>query len=110
MSVKIVAMLKALPGLSREDFLRYWQDEHPALVWKLPGLRAYRQNPAIEHRKSWPYDGMAELYFDTVDDVRTAFASPQAEPLHAHEKHFLDTIDWFIATETTVEPVGNTDR
>ena len=107
MTVKIVAMLKALPGLSRKDFLTYWQQEHPALVWRLPGLRAYRQNPAIEHRKSWPYDGMAELYFDSVDDVRTAFVSAQAQPLHEHEELFLDSIDWFIATETTVEPVGH---
>ena len=105
MSVKIVALLKALPGLSREDFLRYWQEEHPAVVWALPGLRAYHQSPTIEHRKSWPYDGMAELWFDSVDDIRTAFSSPQTEPMHEHEKLFLDRIDWFIASTTTVAPV-----
>lgn len=111
MSVKIVALLRAKSGLSRAEFLRYWQEEHPAVVWALPGLRAYQQNPAIEHRKPWPYDGMAELWFDTVDDIRIAFGSPAAEPMHEHEKLFLDTIDWFIATTTAVERFrGPVDR
>ena len=102
MPVKIIALLRALPGLSREAFLRRWQQEHPAVVWALPGLLAYHQTPAIEHRKSWPYDGMAELWFESVEDIRTAFSSPAAEPMRAHEKLFLDRIDWFIASSTTV--------
>ena len=107
MPVKIVALLRARPGLSREEFLRHWQHEHPAVVWALPGLRAYHQTPAIEHRKSWPYDGMAELWFDSVEDIRSAFDSPAAEPMREDEKVFLDHIDWFIASTTTVvEPTG----
>ena len=102
MSVKIVALLRARPGLSRAEFLKHWQEEHPAIVWALPGLRAYQQNPAIEHRTSWPFDGMAELWFDSVQDVRTAFNSPEAEPMHEHEKLFIEHIDWFIATTTPV--------
>ncbi|MEU6192218.1 EthD family reductase [Streptomyces sp. NPDC047061] len=99
MSVKIVALIKALPDLSREEFLRHWQEEHPAVVWQLPGLRAYRQSPAVEHRRAWPFDGMAELWFDSLDDLRAAFDSPQAQPVHEHEKHFLSSVDWFVATE-----------
>lgn len=104
MSVKVVALLRAKPGMPREEFLRHWQRDHPAIVWALPGLQAYHQNPAIEHRRSWPYDGMAELWFDSVADVRTAFNSPAAEPMHKHEELFIENIDWFIATTTVVEP------
>ena len=99
MSVKIVAVIKALPELSREEFLHHWQEEHPAIVWQLPGLRAYRQSPAIEHRKTWPFDGMAELWFDSLDDLRAAFDSPQGATVHKHEKHFLGSVDWFVATD-----------
>lgn len=104
MTIKVVALLRALPELARDDFLYYWQNEHPALVWQLPGLRAYRQSPAIQHRKSWPYDGMAELWFDSVTDVRDAFNAPEAEPLREHEAKFLDQTEWFIATTVDTSP------
>lgn len=104
--MKIVALLRALPGLSREEFLRYWQEEHLAVVWALPGLRAYHQNPAIEHRRRWAYDGMAELWFDSVEDIRAAFSSPAADTMREHEQLFLEHIDWFIASTTVVEPPG----
>ncbi|TCP50996.1 uncharacterized protein (TIGR02118 family), partial [Tamaricihabitans halophyticus] len=103
-SVKIVALLKAKPELSRAEFLYYWQQEHPAVVWTLPGLRAYHQSPAIEHHKPWPYDGMAELWFDSMADIRAAYGSPAADPVREHEKLFLGEVDWFVTTTTVVEP------
>lgn len=111
MPVKIVALIKALPELSRVEFLRYWQQEHPTVVWQLPGLRAYRQSPAVEHRRAWPFDGMAELWFDSLDDLRAAFASPHAQAVHEHEKHFLGSVDWFVATDFEVSPPASpTDK
>lgn len=69
---------------------------------RLPGIRGYRQSPAIEHRKHWPWDGSAEMWFDDVDSVRAAFAGPEADFLREHEEHFIGDLDWFLATETTV--------
>ena len=100
--VKVVAFIRRRPELTREEFLRFWQEEHPALVSRLPGLRGYKQSPAIAHRTEWPWDGCAELWFDSVADVRRAFESEPADPLRAHEEHFIETIDWFLATETVV--------
>lgn len=102
MAVKIIALLRAKTGISRAEFLRHWQQDHPAIVWALPGLRAYHQTPAIEHRRSWPYDAMAELWFDSVDDIRTAFSSSAAKPMHEHEEIFLADVEWFIADDTTI--------
>lgn len=100
--IKVVAVIRRRPDLDRHEFLRLWQQEHPALVLRLPGIRGYHQSPAIEHRKSWPWDGCAELWFDDVDAVRDAFAGPEAERLRAHEEHFIADIDWFLASETVV--------
>ncbi|GAA4524038.1 MULTISPECIES: EthD family reductase [Nonomuraea] len=102
--IKVVAVIRRKPGLSREEFLRFWQEEHPALVLALPGLRGYRQNPAVEHRKQWPWDGSAELWFDDVRAVKAAFDSPEAGPLRAHEEHFIEALEWFLASETEVLP------
>lgn len=101
--IKIVAIVKKRPEHSREEFLRHWNVEHPAYVRRLPGIRRYRQNPAIAHRKEWPYDGMAELWFDSVKDVAVAYAGPEAEALFEHEKLFLGSMEWFIADEVEID-------
>lgn len=101
--IKVVALIKGKPELSREQFLRYWQDEHPAYVRRLPSVRRYRQNPAIAHRKAWPFDGAAELWFDSVHDVAAAFASPAAESLREHERHFIGDLSWFLSEEHEVD-------
>lgn len=104
--IKIVAIIQAKEELTREQFLHGWNVEHPAYVRKLPGIRRYRQNPAIAHRKAWPFSGMAELWFDSVQDVKVAYAGPEAEALFDHENGFLDSVQWFIAEEVEV-PLGS---
>lgn len=101
--IKIVAMIRKKPQLSREQFLAYWNGEHPAYVRELPGIRRYRQNPAIVHHKEWAFDGMAELWFDSVKDVAIAYAGPEAEALTRHEEHFLDEVQWILAEEHEIE-------
>jgi len=101
--IKVVAVLTAKAGLSREEFLHKWNVEHPVLVRKLPGLRRYRQNPAIEHAKEWPFNGMAELWFDSVADVKRAYSGEEARVLFEHEHEFLDDMRWFLAEEREID-------
>lgn len=100
---KIVAVIRKKSELTREEFLHRWNVEHPDYVRKLPGIRRYRQNPAIEHRKTWPFDGMAELWFDSVRDIAVAYSGEEAEALFQHEQQFLEMMDWFIVEEEEVE-------
>lgn len=97
--IKVVAVVKAKDGMAREEFLSAWHDEHPAYVRRLPGIRRYTQSPALDHRKSWPYSGMAELWFESVADVKTAFDDAAAADLFAHEEEFLASVEWFLADE-----------
>ncbi|GAB3691154.1 EthD family reductase [Corynebacterium nasicanis] len=101
--IKIVAVISKKPELSREEFLRHWNDDHPAYVRRLPGIRRYRQNPAIDHPKSWPFDGMAELWFDSVQDVKQAYAGAAGADLLAHEELFLSDMQWFISEEVEID-------
>jgi len=98
--VKVIALINKQDELSRDEFLQHWQVDHPPLVWALPGLRRYVQNLSISHARAWAYDGAAELWFDSVRDVAAAFDSPEAGPMHAHEKDFIKDIVWFLADET----------
>lgn len=99
---KVVVVIRRLEGMSRADFLQHWVEDHPAYVRRLPGVRRYRQSPAIEHHKPWPFDGMAELWFDSLRDVAIAFDSPAGKDLFAHEEDFLGSVQWFIADEHEV--------
>ncbi|GAA1930919.1 hypothetical protein GCM10009775_23780 [Microbacterium aoyamense] len=100
--IKMVALITRRADLDREEFLRIWQDEHTALVERLPGLRGYRQNPAIAHHRPWPYDGMVELWFDDVDAARIAFGSPAGRVVHDHERTFVATVETLVVEERTV--------
>lgn len=96
---RVIVMIRRKAGMSREDFLTHWLQEHPAFVERLPGVRAYRQSAAIEHRKEWPFDGMAELFFDSISDIARAFDGPEAKELFAHEDDFLSDASWIIADD-----------
>lgn len=107
MSIKVVALIRRHPDLDRDEFLYHWQKDHPRYVWRLPDLERYVQNPALDHRTPWSYDGMAEMWFPSVKAVARAFASPDADALRTHEEHFIGSLDWFITTETVVPTVDH---
>lgn len=91
------------PEISREEFIRHWQELHPVFVRQLPGVRGYRQNLAIEHKTQWPYDGIAELRFDSLRDIAIAFDGEAAKQLFAHEQEFIGQMEWSIVQEYEVE-------
>jgi uncharacterized protein (TIGR02118 family) len=100
--VKVVAVITRKAGLDREQFLTRWQHEHPAYVRRLPGLRRYVQNPAVEGYRDWAFDGAAELWFDSVREVAAAFASSAGDELRRHEEEFIGDLTWFLADEREI--------
>ena len=78
--VKVVALLKAEPGMTREAFADRWVAEHAPLVLRMKRLRGYRINVAIEEQEidgELPYDGTAELWWDSLEDMRADFGSDE---------------------------------
>jgi uncharacterized protein (TIGR02118 family) len=76
--VKVVALLKAVPGVSREDFRQRWVEEHVPLTLQMERLRGYRVNVAIDEQEidgELPYDGTAELWWDSLEDMQADFDS-----------------------------------
>jgi uncharacterized protein (TIGR02118 family) len=97
--IKIAALINRKPDVSPEEFLRLWNEEHPPLVTRLPGLKRYQQNHPVPHREPWPWDGLAELWFEDKAAVRAAFQSPQADELRRHEELFIEEYRWFLVDE-----------
>jgi uncharacterized protein (TIGR02118 family) len=104
--VKLVALLKAAPGLSREQFRLRWVDGHAPFVLRFKNLKGYRINTAIDEYQEiegeLPYDGTAELWWDSLDDMREDFNSPEAEAAVTDVEEFVALQTLLVTRETVV--------
>lgn len=106
--IKLVFTIRRRDGMTREEFQRYWRDEHAQLVRRHAQtlrIRRYVQTHARDtdldealsgSRGSEPrhYDGVAELWWDSLDDLREASTSPEGlaagQALLKDEQRFID--------------------
>jgi uncharacterized protein (TIGR02118 family) len=101
-------LLRRRPGLSEEEFHRYWREEHGPLVRSHAaalGIRRYSQLHAHDPATSEllrtsrdcepaPWDGIALVWFDSIDALAESAATPEARDaqhaLFEDEQRFLD--------------------
>ena len=105
--VKLVFCARRLPHLSRAEFQRYWRETHGPLVRRHAAtlrIRRYVQVHTLEHpvqeglRASRggpePYDGVAELWWDSLVELAAAQAEPAgraaSRELLLDERRFID--------------------
>lgn len=81
--VKLIALLKAKPGMTREQFAQRWLEGHAPLTLAFPNLKGYRINVAIDEYQEiegeLPYDGTAELFWDSLEEMQEDFGSEAAD-------------------------------
>jgi uncharacterized protein (TIGR02118 family) len=130
--IKLMFCLRRLPNLSVEQFQDYWLNTHAPLVRSVAPLlriRRYvqchrfedaRLAPVVVARSTSlaPYDGVAELWWDTIEDVIAAGSTSEARAagrkLLEDERRFIDLGEsplYFVREEeiqlvTTPTPVG----
>ena len=78
--IKRLSFIKRKPEWNRDEFLRYWKDVHGPLALALPGVQRYVQChalPSVYENGEPQYDGVAELWFETLGDLNFALASPE---------------------------------
>lgn len=105
--IKLTFCLKRLPHLSREEFQAYWRGTHAPLVASVAEtlqIRRYVQLHSVPAELSAPigasrnapedYDGVAELWFDSLEAVVANGASEAAREAGAmlleDERKFID--------------------
>ncbi|MHB1394526.1 MAG: EthD family reductase [Clostridia bacterium] len=95
--VKLISLLKAKPGVGKEEFKRHWLEEHSPLIMKFKNLKGYRINIAIEEYQEiegeLPYDGTAELWWDSIEEMKGDFASSAADEALADADSFMQKIN-----------------
>ena len=107
--IKLTFCLHRLPSLSRDEFQRYWREQHAPLVARHAAtlrIRRYVQmhsladgdpvNAGLRASRGGPedFDGVAELWWDSLDDLAAAIASDEgraaALALLEDERRFID--------------------
>lgn len=80
--IKLIALLKAKPGMSLEDFAKRWVGGHAPLTLKFKNLKGYRINVASseyqEVEGELPFDGTAELWWGSIEEMEEDFGSKEA--------------------------------
>jgi uncharacterized protein (TIGR02118 family) len=109
--VKLVCLIKRKPGLSPEEFHRYWREEHGPLVVRASGqfLLRYEQNhrPLSDYGKGDDdnFDGAAIEWFESADDFWAMVKDPSyLAELYPDEDRFLDrdSMVWLLTQEPDV--------
>lgn len=102
MAFKTIALLKAKPGVSRTEFIAYYETRHVPLVRELmPGIVDYRRNYVQAEggftfvaTPPFDYDSVTEIWFAdraAYDAALIAVSQPEAAArLAADEEHFID--------------------
>ena len=107
--VKLVAFLKRKPGITAEAFARRWVHEHTRLARQLPGLRGYRINIATSRQPEGTglepiYDGTAELWWESIEAMESAFATEIGRRAGADADEFAAVRLHLYTTEHVIVP------
>ena len=94
--VKLIAMMKRKPGLTQDEFSKYWKEIHALVALKnIPGLEKYVQNHQVKLNDREPaYDGIAELWFKDMESFKYMskwYRSDEGKVLRDDEARFMDT-------------------
>ena len=106
--IKLIYPLHRKPGMSRDEFQAYWRGTHGPLVAsvaKTLRIRRYVQShtrtlgneAGIQARQGFafePFDGVAELWWDSLDEIAAAGSTPEGRAagqlLLEDERNFID--------------------
>ena len=90
--MKFVFCVRRNPGMTAEQFRVHWRDVHAPLVRMCAsklGMRRYVQTtvlngPVNDYIQSTrggqePFDGIAELWWDTEEDLAAALSTPEGQ-------------------------------
>ncbi len=84
---KVLVVLTKKPDLSRDEFRRYWREVHGPMGARMPGVRKYVQNHVLADGA--PFDGVAEMWFESPETMRVAFTSEAAQEAARDAANFL---------------------
>ena len=109
--IKVLGLLTRKPHLTHEQFVDHWLHVHGPLALAVPGLRRYVQSH-IAGTRSRPdipdtdveIDGFAELWYDDLESLQRAAATPEMKRLTDDGALIIGTIKTYIVDEKQIIP------
>jgi len=102
--IKAVILLKRRDDMSLQDFSDWMLKEHVPMALKLDGLKRYQVN--IARDPDSPYDGVAELWFDSEDAMLAAYATAHGKAVAADSLAHVKTRQRVVVDEYPFTPTG----
>jgi uncharacterized protein (TIGR02118 family) len=105
---KHVALLVRKAGMSHEAFREYWEHEHTPLARDIEGVVRYHTVYPSDPENA-EFDGIAELYFETLEDLHEALGSPGSrdyDPSKEVAAAAREDVDSFLAVEARPRFIG----
>jgi uncharacterized protein (TIGR02118 family) len=91
--IKAFNFFKRKPGLSVEDFRKYWLNEHAEIIRAIPEVRKYVASitlPSAYKNREPLYDGISEAWFDDEATLRGTADSAPRRAASADDARFVD--------------------
>ncbi len=107
--IKRISLLKRKGGLTHEEFVRHWLDVHGPLARKVPGIRRYVQSHILSESVradiaavDVEIDGIAELWYDSVEAMERSTATAEAQALYADGALIIGNIKTYVIEEKVI--------
>ncbi|HWG50761.1 MAG TPA: EthD domain-containing protein [Candidatus Acidoferrales bacterium] len=102
--IKLVYCITKKAGMTDEQFVDYWKKVHAPLGARIPGVRKFVQSRRISvvgDKHQGDFDGMVELWFDSIEALLAARQSPEWKASTADEVNFvqLTKVAYFVSEE-----------
>ncbi|MFM7211264.1 MAG: EthD family reductase [Actinomycetota bacterium] len=97
--MKVMVALIRRDDMTREEFLQWWLHEHAPLARTLPGVQRIRFNVLEEDA---PYDGIAELWFESAEAADAAYATDIGKAVAADSMAHVSSRARMLADEHEV--------
>jgi len=101
--IRRLTLVRRHPRFTREQFAEHWLGVHARIAAQLPGLRGYRINFVVEREPAPSWDGVAELWFDSIEAADRAMGEgPVAERLRRDTRELLAAWEPFFVEEHVI--------
>jgi uncharacterized protein (TIGR02118 family) len=105
--IKLVYCITKKPGMTDEEFFRYWEHVQGPIGARISGLRRLVQSHRVhvpDDTRTADYDGMAELWFDDMEALLEARKSPEWRASSKDEDNFIDRskVAYFVSVEHSI--------
>ena len=91
--INAITIIKKKQNLTYENFQNYWKNEHAEIVTRSPLVGTYVQSHPIYNDKLTfedTVDGIAEIWFEDTNAMRTLAATKEYKDIQDDEKVFID--------------------